>query len=365
MSGFYWMLILMQVNYYRALSLSLIGVWLLLFMASAHAVGEAFDASQIDDTPKIRDVQYPDWFKNSFLNIKEDLDEALEAGKRGIIVYFGQKDCAYCEALMQVNFGREKDIVLYTQKYFDVIPIDIWGSREVTDFDGNVTVEKTFAERNKAHFTPTLIFYGEGGKKLLKLRGYYTPYKMRAALAYIVDGYYLKESLRSYIARADPPNKDSQVEMNAQDFFDKPPYFLQRSVIPAKNPLAVFFEQRSCHACDVLHTEPLSDEITRLLLHGFEVVQLDMWSDTPVVTPDGQKLTAQQWASQLGLFYAPSIVFFDESGKEIIRVSSVVRKHRLRGVLQYVQGKGYLEAPTFQQWREMQQMVPFSSDNAQ
>lgn len=334
------------------------GCLLLLSAASVHAVGEAFDTSQIDDTPKIRDVQYPDWFKNSFLNLAEDLDEALEAGKKGIIVYFGQKDCAYCEALMQVNFGREKDIPLYTQKYFDVIPIDIWGSREVTDLEGNVMSEKAFAERSRANFTPTLIFYGKGGKQLLKLRGYHTPYKMRAALAYVVDGYYLKESLRSYIARADPPNKDSRVAMNTQDFFEKPPYSLQRSIVPAQAPLAVFFEQRSCHACDVLHTQPLQDEITRSLLGRFEVVQLNMWGDTPVVTPDGQKLTAEQWARQLGLFYAPSIVFFDEHGKEIIRVSSVVRVYRLRGVLQYVLEKGYLEAPTFQRWRDLRQMVP-------
>ena len=350
-------------NCYSSFFHALFGVCLLLFAAPTHAVGDAFDVRQIDDTPKIRDVQYPDWFKNSFLNLEEDLQEALEGGKKGIIVYFGQKNCPYCEALMQINFGREKDIVLYTQKYFDVIPIDIWGSREVTDLEGNLTEEKSFAVDNKANFTPTLIFYGKDGEKLLQLRGYYTPYKMRAALTYVVEGYYAQESLRSYMARADPPNKDSDKAMNSEEFFDKPPYFLQRSIIPAENPLAVFFEQRSCHACDVLHTEPLQDDITRLLLEGFQVVQLDMWSNTPVLTPDGQKLTAQQWANQLGLFYAPSIVFFDEHGEEIIRVSSVVRVYRLRGVLEYVLNKGYLEAPTFQRWREMQQMVPRSSNN--
>lgn len=348
----------MRFNPLRSLFLI---VYLLTQAGLAHAVGENFDVSQIDDTPKIRDVQYPDWFKNSFLNLREDLSEALQSGKKGIIVYFGQKNCPYCEALMQVNFGSEEDIVRYTQNYFDVIPIDIWGDREVTDLDGNVHLEKQFAESNKAHFTPSLIFYGEGGKKLLQLRGYYTPYKMRAALEYIVDGYYQQESLRSYMARADPPNKDAQKGMNPEDFFEQPPYILQRNEIPAQRPLAVFFEQGSCHACDVLHTEPLNDDITRLLLEGFESIQLDMWSDTPVQTPDGQKLTVRQWANQLGLFYAPSIVFFDEKGKEIIRVSSVVRVYRLRGVLEYILQKGYLEAPTFQRWREMQDMAESSS----
>jgi thioredoxin-related protein len=132
---------------------------------------------------------------------------------------------------------------------------------------------------------------------------------------------------------------------------------LDRRHFPAQKPLVVFFEHRDCHACDILHTDPLSDGAIQLLIDGFDAVQLDMWSDTPVLTPDGERLTAIKWAKKLGLFYAPTLVFFDEKGKEIIRVDSVVRLYRLRGVLEYVLSKGYLEAPTYQRWREMQQSV--------
>ncbi len=326
----------------------------------AFAVGEDFNIQDIDDTPRERDIQYPEWFKNSFLDLQEDLSEALENGKTGLIIYFGQKNCAYCEALMQINFGREKDIVEYTRRHFDVVAIDIWGDREVTDLQGEVLTEKNYAVREQANFTPSLIFYGKDGAELLQLRGYYTPYKMRAALEYVVDGYYANESLRDYIARADPPSLHEQGDLNTEDFFQNPPYVLDRSHIPAQQPLAVFFEQRNCHACDILHTDPLNDDITRLLLEGFENVQLDMWSDTPVLTPSGQKLKAKDWAQQLGLFYAPSILFFDEQGKEVFRVSSVVRVYRLRGVLEYILDKGYLKTPTFQRWREEQTLAPFT-----
>jgi len=326
----------------------------LFFSQSLPAVDEPFDIESIDDTPRTRDVQYPDWFKLSFLDLRDDLNEALEEKKRGIIVYFGQKHCAYCEALMQVNFGKEQDIVRYTREHFDVIPIDIWGSREVTDMKGTELTEREFAEREKTNFTPSLIFYDAMGKEALRLRGYYPPYRFRAALEYVVDGYYRKETLGDYIARADPPPKFDVGDLNEQDFFIKPPYALDRSKFPAQQPLVVFFEQHDCHACDVLHTGPLGDLETLSLLDGFETVQLDMWSDQPVLTPDGQRLTASQWAKQLGLFFAPTLVFFDERGKEIIRVDSVVRLYRLRGVLEYVASKGYLEAPSFQRWRQMQ-----------
>lgn len=338
------------------LSLLLV-VHLLMISLSAFAVGDKFNISNIDDSPILRDVQYPKWFKNSFLDLNEDLEDAIDADKKGVIVYFGQKHCAYCEALMQINFGTEKDIIQYTQKHFDVIPIDIWGNREVTDFQGKVISEKKYAEREKANFTPSLIFYGKDGKELLQLRGYYTPYKLRAALEYVVDGYYKKETLRDYMSRADPPVAKFDGELNDQDFFKKPPYILQRTVLPAQKPLVVFFEQQSCHACDILHSEPLSDPITQLLLDDFEVVQLDMWSKSPLITPSGKSMLASDWAKQLGLFYSPSLVFFDEQGTHVITVSSVIRVYRLRGVLEYVLSKGYEQAPTFQRWREMQSLI--------
>ena len=314
------------------------------------------DFEDIDDTPRFREIQYPEWFKLSFLDLREDLNEALENGKKGIIVYFGQQHCAYCEALMDVNFGREQDIVRYTREHFDLVPIDIWGSREVTDMKGVRATERDFAERERTNFTPSLIFYDENGNEALRLRGYYPPYKFRAALEYVVDGYYRKESLRDYLARADPPPKFEIGGLNTREFFIQPPYILDRSKFPAEQPLVVFFEQHDCHACDILHTGPIDDLETQLLLDGFEAVQLDMWSDQPVLTPDGERLTASQWARKMGLFFSPTLVFFDENGKEIIRVDSVVRLYRLRRVLEYIASKGYLDAPSFQRWRQQQRI---------
>ncbi len=93
------------------------------------------------------------------MDLKEDLAQAKKEGKKGIIVYFGQADCAYCQALLDVNFNKEKDIVKYTQEHFYVISIDIWGSRDITDMDGTVYTEREFAEEHGTNFTPTLFFY--------------------------------------------------------------------------------------------------------------------------------------------------------------------------------------------------------------
>jgi thioredoxin-related protein len=152
------------------------------------------------------------------------------------------------------------------------------------------------------------------------------------------------------MARGDQTLRFEAADLVEEPFFAPPPFNLDRSRISAGQPLAVFFEQGNCHACDILHTQPLQRETIRRMFHRFDSVQLDMWSDVPVVTPGGRATTAREWARELGIFYAPSILFFDEKGVEIIRVDSVIRFFRLRNVLDYIISKGYLAEPNFQRW---------------
>ncbi len=331
---------------------------LVRMLAAAALLGVALDANaqtagsdplSFDDRPKERYIEHPPWFKASFLDLREDLADAKQAGKRGIVIYVGQENCPYCEALIKNNFGAE-DIAEYTQRHFDVIELDLWGSRELTDLDGDRYSEHDFAIFHGTNFTPALLFYDQDGELALRLRGYYPPYKFRAALEYVADAHYKKESYREYLERADPPPKFEVGDLNEQDFFLPPPHMLDRSRIPGQRPLLVVFEQRDCHACDVLHTQPLTDSEVRAQLRDFDVIQLDMWSANPIFTPDGRKLPVVEWSKELGVFFAPTLVFFDEGGKEVLRIASVVHVYRLGRVLEYVANRGYGTSLTYQQW---------------
>ncbi len=313
---------------------------------------EEAQAPAFDDAPLAEEVHLPSWFRLSFLNLREDLKDAVAHERRGLVVYFGQKFCPYCQALMEVNFGKP-DIAKYTRRHFDVIAIDIFGDRQVTDMAGQVMSEKAFAEQEDTRFTPSLLFYDADGKEALRLRGYYPPYQFRAALEYVADGHYQRESFRSYLERADPTFAFEAGGLNVADFFSPPPYALDRSHFAAQRPLIVFFEQGDCHACDVLHSGPLAHPDLLRTLAQFDTVQLDMWADTPVVTPTGQRTTARGWAEQLGLFYAPTLIFFDGDGHEVMRVDSVVKLLRLKNVLDYIISGAYRAQP-FQRWRRSQ-----------
>ena len=92
----------------------------------------------------------PDWFKDSFLDIREDIAEAEEENKR-VVLCFYQDGCPYCGKLLKDNFGNP-DIAAMTQKNFDVIALNMWGDREVTDLAGEDTTEKAFAAALKVQY---------------------------------------------------------------------------------------------------------------------------------------------------------------------------------------------------------------------
>jgi len=301
------------------------------------------------DEPLVEPLVLPDWFKVSFLDLREDLHDAV-ANKRGLILYFGRHDCPYCKAQLEKNWGLQ-DIIAYTRAHFDVIAIDVLGNRQLVDFNGRESSEKSFAVENQAHFTPSLFMYDNTGKLALKITGYRPPYQFRAALEYVADEHHLKETFRNYLARAETAFSYGQDELNKYPNFHPANYLATYRQQKQKQPLLVVFERARCHACDILHAGPLNDPKIRDLLQQLDAVQLDMWGDTPIVTPTGKQMTSKAWADELGLSYAPTLIFYDSQGNEIIRVDSVVGFYRLYGVIRYIVNGGYLKYPNYQQWR--------------
>lgn len=338
---------------------SLVGMVVLFATASVADESVGSDEGIVfDDTPRPIGLHTPDWFELSFLDLREDLEDAVEQGKMGLAVYFGMDDCPYCEALFDKNFAQD-DIREYLASHFNVVAIDALGTREVTDLDGETWLERRYAAEQRLNFTPSIAFYDEDGERIHQMRGYYPPYRFRALLEYVIDRHDREESFRDYLERADPPPKFDLDDINQREFFINQPYALDRSRIPAERPLVVFFEREACHACDIMHSEPLQQDEVLERIALMDAVQLDADdADTPVLTPGGDRTNAKDWAAELGVHWAPTLIFFDERGEEIIRIDSVVHQNRLRNVLDFVLTRGYEEYPTFERWRAQQPPRP-------
>jgi thioredoxin-related protein len=122
----------------------------------------------------------PEWFVESFLDIREDAAEAAREGKR-LMIYFMQDGCPYCRELVTVNF-RDPRIVEKMQRRFMSVALNIWGDREVTAPDGRKLPEKRFAAALKVQFTPTLVFFDEKGAVVHRINGYLPPEEFYVAL---------------------------------------------------------------------------------------------------------------------------------------------------------------------------------------
>ena len=110
------------------------------------------------------------------------------------------------------------------------------------------------------------------------------------------------------------------------------------------------FEQKDCAACDELHGDILKRPETRAFVEQFDVVLLDMWSKTPLQTPDGRDTTARQWAQDLEVQYGPTLVMFDTEGKQAFRAEAYLKAFHIQSVLDYVASGAYRDQPEFQRF---------------
>lgn len=311
-----------------------------LLLLSALLCSGQLPAAQIEGATE---SEIPAWFKDSFLDLREDVAEAKQQDHR-VMLYFHQNGCPYCAELVNKNFSQ-KPIVDYMNQHFDAIHINMWGDREITHVDGNTYSEKDLAAKLKIWFTPTLLFLDETGKVALRINGYYPPNRFLTVLEYVAGRHESKISFRDY--SADKLKPAARGDLNKAPYFLKSPYNLAK--LPGDKPVVVFFEQKDCPACDTLHKEIMADSLTTNELKAFNTIQLDMWSNQKIVLFNGKAVSAKKWAKDLGVSYAPSAVLFDK-GHEIIRIEAFLKGFHVQSVLNYVSSGGYKTEPSFQRF---------------
>ena len=289
--------------------------------------------------------EQPAWFKNSFLDIREDVAEAAAKNKR-VMLYFYQDGCPYCAKLLRDNFSQ-RSIVEKTRRYFDVIAVNMWGDREVTALDGSLLTEKRFAARMRVMFTPTIVILDEKGDVVLRINGYYFPAKFEAALDYAGKLRNSKISFSEYYRKLKPVRASGK--LHDEPFFLKPPYDLKK-LVAAEKPLLVLFEQKQCKPCDEWHGDIFQRAETQQQLRRFNIVRFDMWADTPLIDPAGNRTNARDFARKLRVKYAPSMVFFDRQGREVFRSEAYLKAFHTQSVLDYVASGAYRSQPSFQRF---------------
>ena len=179
--------------------------FMLLFILQLNWVGQSLAATAGSQT---RDaMEY--FFHQSFNNLEEELEIALEENKSGVFIMFSDKDCPWC-LKMKTTIMNRADVQDYYREHFRLLTIDIRGDTLMTDFDGNEVYEKDFAFRqHRVRATPVFMFFDTSGKKTMRLTGIVRNAEEFLWLAeYVVDGEYQNTNFTKY-KRARAKQEDS------------------------------------------------------------------------------------------------------------------------------------------------------------
>lgn len=160
-----------------------------------------------------------EWFHDGFLELADDLSEAAEVDK-DLLVLIEQPGCPYCRELHDVNL-RIPSIVDTMKKNFLVVQIDMRGSREVVDLDGEALEERRLVRKWGVNFTPTMIFIpasaineaGDGkSRSVMMMPGYFKPFHFDTMLNFIAsDSYHNGGDFQRYLdARAEQLRKEGK-----------------------------------------------------------------------------------------------------------------------------------------------------------
>lgn len=288
-------------------------------------------------------------FKDSFLNLREDVADAGKAGHL-FMIFFDQEGCPYCAKMLELHF-KDKEVVARMTKGFDVIQLDIWGGREVTSFSGETMTEKIFARKQRIQFSPTIAFFDGSGKEIYRINGLHSLDQFKTELDYLSSRAYQKMGFKEYAAQK---TKKTVGKLIDEPFFAKTDNLktLVEKTWAEDKILALLFEQADCADCQRFHDEKLLDvDSIKMLSNHYAVVQVDTAGKKILQGLDGKPISEADLARSLNIQRMPTMVFFDRSGKEILRYEDhLVAQHFSGGLLVFLATHQYRKYESLQDW---------------
>lgn len=281
-----------------------------------------------------KQVQPPGWFKESFLDITEDVAEAGDEDKH-VILFLHMNGCPYCYKMGEENF-KHAPYKEFIQEHFDVIALNVNGDREVALNEDLSLTEKRLADHLKVSYTPTVLFLNSDNKQVARINGYRSVPDFKLILDYVQQKAYERTTVSRFLAQA---------KSRGYQFLTHPQLQLVTDLqAVAEQPLALMFEDSGCVDCEALHNGHLKAPEVQAILKNFTFVRLDADSSEPIKDVEGNPTTPKAYAEKLGLDYRPGIVLFDK-GREIVRIESMLYRYHFQEILRYVGERHYETYP--------------------
>ena len=277
----------------------------------------------------------PSWFKDSFLDIAEDIDEASEKN-RHFMIFLDFEGCPYCSKMLKENFEDNNKTSQFIKANFDVIELNVKGSKEITWVDGEVVTEKGLTEKLKIQYSPTVLFFSPNKEIVARVNGYRNTTEFQYILDFVQTKKYENTDLASYLNKLE---KKELYKLQANKMFKE-----IDDLSKIKTPVAIIFEDGSCTQCEHFHNKILTNKDVIDEFNKFTVVRFDATSKKEIITPDGKKTTPNELLASLKLDYRPGVLLYDNS-KLITTIDALLFPFHFKEVLRYVSGKNYIDYP--------------------
>jgi thioredoxin-related protein len=289
--------------------------------------------------------EIPSWFKSSFLDMTEDTVEAAEEN-RHVMLFLDLDGCPYCTRMLKESFMTQGPTQTYIKEHFDVININVKGSREIVWNEDETYTEKELAQKLNVPYSPTVLILDEKQNIVVRLNGYRNPVKFKQVLEYAHNKHYKSMQLTEYLQKVETKTvytlKDNDMFKNMTD------------LSKTKTPLAIIFEDGGCFDCDYFHEKTLKNKEVQDAFAKFDVVRFDAMSDTKIVTPEGKTTTVKEWLKEINLDYRPGILLYNE-GKLISTQDALLYSFHFKELLLYVANSEYKNYPSYLDYLRVKQ----------
>ncbi|MCK0138633.1 thioredoxin family protein [Aliiroseovarius sp. F47248L] len=166
-----------------------------------YVTGSSLTAAELGDDG----LHKQPWFTDSFLEMADDLAEAGADGK-DLLILIEQQGCPYCRELHEVNFARQQ-IVDHLRENFMVVQLNMFGAREVVDFDGEALEERDLTVKWGVNFTPTVVIFPSDAPdnssaraaEAFRMPGYFKPFHFLKSLEFVTSDAYQDQVFQRYL----------------------------------------------------------------------------------------------------------------------------------------------------------------------
>jgi len=279
--------------------------------------------------------ELPGWFKDSFLDIAEDVEEAKDENKH-LMLYMHLTGCPYCYKMVEEGFKNNTNTQIIKDN-FDVVAINIRGNKEVALNEDLIMTEAEVRDHFKVNFTPTIVFLDQSNKLVYKVNGYRSVENFKHILNFVKNRAYQNTTLAEFIQQQ---KRTKHYQFKDHNSFQS----ITDLSVKKDKPLLVLFEDQYCVMCNRLHNGHLKNPEILKELDLFDVVRFDAESDQVIIDVDGNKTTPSQYVKKLGLDYRPGIVMFDH-GVEVMRIDALLYTYHFAGHLRYIGERHYKQYP--------------------